>query len=50
MISEIKGMQIGLIVDSVQDVINMPISSIQDTPHFSTEYQRRLHSGSRENG
>jgi purine-binding chemotaxis protein CheW len=37
MISEIKGMQIGLIVDSVQDVINMPISSIQDTPHFSTD-------------
>ena len=36
MISEIKGTQIGLIVDSVQDVISMPVSNIQDTPHFST--------------
>jgi len=36
MISEIKGHMIGIIVDSVSDVINITENDIQDTPHFST--------------
>ncbi len=36
-ITEIHGVLIGLTVDSVSDVINMPITSIQNTPHFSSE-------------
>ena len=35
LIVEIKGALIGMIVDSVSDVIDIPVESIQDTPHFS---------------
>jgi purine-binding chemotaxis protein CheW len=36
MICEIKGVLIGIIVDSVSDVINITSRDIQDTPHFSS--------------
>ncbi len=46
LIVETRGMLIGMIVDSVSDVISMPISSVQDTPHFSvnidTDYIRGI--------
>jgi purine-binding chemotaxis protein CheW len=35
LIVEIKETLIGMIVDSVSDVIDIPVESIQDTPHFS---------------
>lgn len=35
-ITEINEKTIGLIVDSVSDVVNLPIANVQDTPHFST--------------
>ena len=35
LIVEVKGTMIGMIVDSVSDVVNIPIKDIQDTPHFS---------------
>jgi len=34
-IAEIKGKLLGLIVDSVADVVSFSSESIQDTPHFS---------------
>jgi len=34
-IVEVSGHMIGLIVDSVSDVVGVPLESIQDTPHFS---------------
>ena len=36
-IVEVKDRLIGMIVDSVSDVVNIPISSIQSTPHFTTK-------------
>ena len=36
-IVEVKDRLIGMIVDSVSDVVNIPISSIQSTPHFRTK-------------
>ena len=36
-IVEVKERLIGMIVDSVSDVINIPISSIQSTPHFTSQ-------------
>jgi purine-binding chemotaxis protein CheW len=36
MICEIKGNLIGIIVDSVSDVINITDRDIQDTPHFTS--------------
>jgi len=35
LIVEIKETLIGMIVDSVSDVIGLPVENIQDTPHFS---------------
>ncbi len=37
LITEIKGYLIGLIVDSVSDVISLSLEEIQNTPHFSSE-------------
>jgi len=46
LIVEIKETLIGMIVDSVSDVIDIPVESIQDTPHFSanidTDYIRNI--------
>jgi purine-binding chemotaxis protein CheW len=39
-ITEIKGFLIGLIVDSVSDVITLSFEEIQDTPHFSSEIEK----------
>ncbi len=36
---EINGRHIGMIVDSVSDVLNIPVKSIQDTPHFSAKIE-----------
>jgi purine-binding chemotaxis protein CheW len=36
-IVEVKDRLIGMIVDSVSDVVDIPISSIQATPHFTTK-------------
>ncbi len=36
---EINGRHIGMIVDSVSDVLNIPVRSIQDTPHFSAKIE-----------
>lgn len=36
LIAEIQENLIGFIVDSVSDVISIPVSEIQNTPHFST--------------
>jgi len=41
-ITEVKGKLIGMIVDSVQDVVTIPVQKIQDTmrftSHVSTDY------------
>ncbi len=46
LIIEVKGSLVGMIVDSVSDVVGLPLSSIQDTPHFSvniaTDYIRGI--------
>jgi purine-binding chemotaxis protein CheW len=39
LIVEIKGTLIGMIVDSVSDVIGLSSESIQDTPHFSANIE-----------
>ena len=39
LIVEVKGTMIGMIVDSVSDVVNIPVKDIQDTPHFSSSIQ-----------
>ena len=36
-ITEVKGKLIGMIVDSVQDVVTIPIQKIQDTIHFTSQ-------------
>lgn len=38
-IVEVKDRMIGMIVDSVSDVVGMPLTSIQDTPHFSSKIE-----------
>lgn len=38
-IVEVKERMIGMIVDSVSDVVSIPIKSIQDTPHFSSKIE-----------
>jgi purine-binding chemotaxis protein CheW len=38
-IVEVKDRLIGMIVDSVSDVVNIPVSSIQATPHFTAKIQ-----------
>ena len=39
LIVEVKGYMIGMIVDSVADVVDIPVKNIQDTPHFSASIQ-----------
>jgi purine-binding chemotaxis protein CheW len=36
LIIEVKGSLVGMIVDAVSDVVGLPLSSIQETPHFSS--------------
>jgi purine-binding chemotaxis protein CheW len=36
MIAEIKNRLIGMIVDSILDVVSIAVDTIQDTPHFSS--------------
>ncbi|MFH0976781.1 MAG: chemotaxis protein CheW [Spirochaetota bacterium] len=36
-IVEVKNRLVGMIVDSVSDVVNIPVSSIQNTPHFTAK-------------
>lgn len=38
-IVEVKGRLVGMIVDTVSDVANIPIESIQDTPHFTAKIE-----------
>lgn len=38
-IVEVKNKLIGMIVDSVSDVVNIPVSNIQSTPHFTTRIE-----------
>lgn len=44
-IVEVKGKLIGMIVDSVADVSDIPIDSIQDTPHFTSKIETDYISG-----
>jgi purine-binding chemotaxis protein CheW len=39
LIVEVKNRMIGMIVDTVSDVVEIPITNIQDTPHFSTSIE-----------
>lgn len=39
LIVEVKGHMVGMIVDSVADVVDIPVKNIQDTPHFSASIQ-----------
>lgn len=39
-IVEVKDRLVGMIVDSVSDVINIPVKSIQETPQFSGKINR----------
>jgi purine-binding chemotaxis protein CheW len=38
-IVEVRGRMIGMIVDSVSDVVSIPVKGIQDTPHFSAKIE-----------
>lgn len=38
-IVEVRKRLIGMIVDAVSDVANIPVSSIQNTPHFTTRIE-----------
>lgn len=38
-IVEVQGRMIGMIVDTVSDVANIPVNSIQETPHFTTKIE-----------
>ncbi len=44
-IVEVKERLIGMIVDSVSDVVTIPISSIQSTPHFTVKIQTEFIDG-----
>ncbi|HNR88535.1 MAG TPA: chemotaxis protein CheW [Spirochaetota bacterium] len=44
-IVEVRGINIGMIVDAVSDVVEIPISRIQDTPHFSVKIETDFISG-----
>ncbi len=44
-IVEVRERMIGMIVDSVSDVIGIPVKSIQDTPHFSARIETDFISG-----
>lgn len=38
-IVEVRERLVGMIVDSVSDVVKVPLNSIQDTPHFTSKIQ-----------
>ena len=38
-IVEVNGRMIGMIVDSVSDVVSIPVQKIQDTPHFTAKIE-----------
>ncbi len=38
-IVEVRERMIGMIVDSVSDVVSIPVKGIQDTPHFSSKIE-----------
>lgn len=40
LIVKVNEIQLGLIVDSVSEVVSLPIDELQDAPHFSTSIQR----------
>jgi len=44
-IVEVKQRLVGMIVDSVSDVANIPVGSIQDTPHFTSKIETDFISG-----
>ncbi len=44
-IVEVKDVKIGMIVDSVADVVGLPVTSIQDTPHFSSKIETNFIEG-----
>ncbi|HNV48843.1 MAG TPA: chemotaxis protein CheW [Spirochaetota bacterium] len=45
LIVEVRGINIGMIVDAVSDVVEIPIKGIQDTPHFSAKIETDFISG-----
>jgi len=45
LIVEVSGILIGMIVDSVSDVVDVSVGSIQQTPHFSSNIDRDYISG-----
>ncbi len=45
MIVEVKERKVGMIVDAVSDVMAIPVSSIQDTPHFSAKIETNFIEG-----
>ncbi|TAL29785.1 MAG: purine-binding chemotaxis protein CheW [Spirochaetes bacterium] len=44
-IVEVRERMIGMIVDSVSDVVGIPVKGIQDTPHFSAHIETDFISG-----
>ena len=44
-IVEVKGRLIGMIVDSVSDVVSIPMSTIQSTPHFTAKIETEFIDG-----
>jgi purine-binding chemotaxis protein CheW len=44
-IVEVKEQLVGMIVDSVSDVLSLPVSTIQDTPQFNTRINTSYISG-----
>jgi purine-binding chemotaxis protein CheW len=44
-IVEVKGLLVGMIVDSVSDVADIPSGSIQETPHLASKIDREFISG-----
>jgi purine-binding chemotaxis protein CheW len=44
-IVEVKGILVGMIVDSVSDVADIPAGSIQETPHLASKIDREFISG-----
>ncbi len=44
-IVEVKGLLVGMIVDAVSDVADIPASAIQGTPHLSSKIDREFISG-----
>ncbi|HNX22696.1 MAG TPA: chemotaxis protein CheW [Spirochaetota bacterium] len=39
-IIDVKKVVCGIIVDSVSDVVNMPLNDVQHTPHFASEVEK----------